>query len=99
MLLKFPEKDSMKNRKALDLHLRRMLQDAKCSSCLCFLHLQQYYGHIRVMYTVGYSLSLVALVLALCILIFFRYIFDGNKIKGPLKGIFQSTSQHCNVWL
>lgn len=43
------------------------------SSCLCFLHLQHYYGHIRVMYTVGYSLSLVALVLALCILIFFRY--------------------------
>uniref|UniRef100_A0A665VFT3 Glucagon receptor a n=1 Tax=Echeneis naucrates TaxID=173247 RepID=A0A665VFT3_ECHNA len=37
----------------------------------CF-HLQQYYGHIRVMYTVGYSLSLVALVLALGILIFFR---------------------------
>ncbi|XP_075889229.1 glucagon receptor [Nelusetta ayraudi] len=32
----------------------------------------QYYGHIQVMYTVGYSLSLVALVLALCILIFFR---------------------------
>ncbi|XP_037332617.2 glucagon receptor [Pungitius pungitius] len=32
----------------------------------------QYYGHIRVMYTVGYSLSLVALVLALGILIFFR---------------------------
>ncbi|KAM9780196.1 glucagon receptor [Neosynchiropus ocellatus] len=33
---------------------------------------QQYYGHIQVMYTVGYSLSLVALVLALGILIFFR---------------------------
>nr|XP_019949731.1 PREDICTED: glucagon receptor-like isoform X3 [Paralichthys olivaceus] len=33
---------------------------------------QQYYGHIRIMYTVGYSLSLVALVLALGILIFFR---------------------------
>nr|XP_057904154.1 glucagon receptor [Doryrhamphus excisus] len=33
---------------------------------------QQYYGHIRIMYTVGYSLSLVALVLALSILIFFR---------------------------
>ncbi|KAM9843629.1 glucagon receptor [Aulostomus maculatus] len=32
----------------------------------------QYYGHIRIMYTVGYSLSLVALVLALGILIFFR---------------------------
>ncbi|XP_068193437.1 glucagon receptor isoform X1 [Antennarius striatus] len=32
----------------------------------------QYYGHIRVMYTVGYSLSLVALVLALGVLIFFR---------------------------
>ncbi|KAM9394182.1 glucagon receptor [Pholidichthys leucotaenia] len=32
----------------------------------------EYYGHIRVMYTVGYSLSLVALVLALGILIFFR---------------------------
>ncbi|KAM8844410.1 glucagon receptor isoform 1-T2 [Spinachia spinachia] len=32
----------------------------------------QYYAHIRVMYTVGYSLSLVALVLALGILIFFR---------------------------
>uniref|UniRef100_A0A7N9AXK1 Glucagon receptor a n=1 Tax=Mastacembelus armatus TaxID=205130 RepID=A0A7N9AXK1_9TELE len=31
-----------------------------------------YYGHIRIMYTVGYSLSLVALVLALGILIFFR---------------------------
>lgn len=38
---------------------------------MCF-HLQQYYGHIQVMYTVGYSLSLVALVLALGILIFFR---------------------------
>lgn len=34
--------------------------------------LQQYYVHIRIMYTVGYSLSLVALVLALGILIFFR---------------------------
>ncbi|XP_077591229.1 glucagon receptor isoform X1 [Stigmatopora nigra] len=33
---------------------------------------QQFYGHIRIMYTVGYSLSLVALVLALSILIFFR---------------------------
>ncbi|XP_036946061.1 glucagon receptor isoform X1 [Acanthopagrus latus] len=33
---------------------------------------EQYYSHIRVMYTVGYSLSLVALVLALGILIFFR---------------------------
>ncbi|KAG7505898.1 hypothetical protein JOB18_042354 [Solea senegalensis] len=33
---------------------------------------QQYYGHIRIMYTVGYSLSLVALVLALGILVFFR---------------------------
>ncbi|XP_041861534.1 glucagon receptor [Melanotaenia boesemani] len=33
---------------------------------------QQYYGHIRIMYTVGYSLSLVALVLALGILLFFR---------------------------
>ncbi|KAF0032794.1 hypothetical protein F2P81_015084 [Scophthalmus maximus] len=33
---------------------------------------QQYYGHIRIMYTVGYSLSLVALVLALGILICFR---------------------------
>uniref|UniRef100_A0A4W6G035 Glucagon receptor a n=1 Tax=Lates calcarifer TaxID=8187 RepID=A0A4W6G035_LATCA len=33
---------------------------------------QQYYGYIRIMYTVGYSLSLVALVLALGILIFFR---------------------------
>ncbi|XP_077385327.1 glucagon receptor [Festucalex cinctus] len=33
---------------------------------------QQYYGHIRIMYTVGYSLSLVALVLALSILIFFK---------------------------
>lgn len=32
----------------------------------------QYYGHIRIMYTVGYSLSLVALVLALGILISFR---------------------------
>lgn len=32
----------------------------------------QYYGHIQIMYTVGYSLSLVALVLALAILIFFR---------------------------
>uniref|UniRef100_A0A3P9D2G7 Glucagon receptor b n=1 Tax=Maylandia zebra TaxID=106582 RepID=A0A3P9D2G7_9CICH len=32
----------------------------------------QYYVHIRIMYTVGYSLSLVALVLALGILIFFR---------------------------
>ncbi|XP_077591232.1 glucagon receptor isoform X2 [Stigmatopora nigra] len=32
----------------------------------------QFYGHIRIMYTVGYSLSLVALVLALSILIFFR---------------------------
>ncbi|CAG5897872.1 glucagon receptor [Menidia menidia] len=32
----------------------------------------QYYGHIRIMYTVGYSLSFVALVLALGILIFFR---------------------------
>ncbi|XP_028268647.1 glucagon receptor isoform X2 [Parambassis ranga] len=31
-----------------------------------------YYAHIRIMYTVGYSLSLVALVLALGILIFFR---------------------------
>ncbi|CAG01110.1 unnamed protein product, partial [Tetraodon nigroviridis] len=31
-----------------------------------------YYGHIQIMYTVGYSLSLVALVLALGILIFFR---------------------------
>lgn len=38
---------------------------------VCFA-LQQYYSHIRVMYTVGYSLSLVALVLALGILIFFR---------------------------
>ncbi|XP_077474668.1 glucagon receptor [Stigmatopora argus] len=33
---------------------------------------QGYYDHIRIMYTVGYSLSLVALVLALSILIFFR---------------------------
>ncbi|XP_061830415.2 glucagon receptor-like [Nerophis lumbriciformis] len=33
---------------------------------------QQYYRHIRIMYTIGYSLSLVALVLALSILIFFR---------------------------
>ncbi|KAF7651370.1 hypothetical protein LDENG_00111990, partial [Lucifuga dentata] len=32
----------------------------------------QYYGQIQIMYTVGYSLSLVALVLALGILIFFR---------------------------
>uniref|UniRef100_A0A3Q2Z8A3 Glucagon receptor a n=1 Tax=Hippocampus comes TaxID=109280 RepID=A0A3Q2Z8A3_HIPCM len=32
----------------------------------------QYYSHIRIMYTVGYSLSLVALVLALSILICFR---------------------------
>ncbi|XP_036003931.1 glucagon receptor [Fundulus heteroclitus] len=31
-----------------------------------------YYGYIRMLYTVGYSLSLVALVLALGILIFFR---------------------------
>ncbi|XP_015253995.1 PREDICTED: glucagon receptor [Cyprinodon variegatus] len=31
-----------------------------------------YYGYIRIMYTVGYSMSLVALVLALGILIFFR---------------------------
>lgn len=38
---------------------------------VCF-RLQHYYGHIQVMYTVGYSLSLVALVLALGILIFFR---------------------------
>lgn len=37
-----------------------------------YLDLQLYYGHIRIMYTVGYSLSLVALVLALGILIFFR---------------------------
>ncbi|XP_069559058.1 glucagon receptor isoform X1 [Brachyistius frenatus] len=33
---------------------------------------QEYYGHIQIMYTVGYSLSLVALILALGILIFFR---------------------------
>lgn len=32
----------------------------------------QYYGQIWIMYTVGYSLSLVALILALGILIFFR---------------------------
>uniref|UniRef100_A0A3P9DUF0 Glucagon receptor n=1 Tax=Maylandia zebra TaxID=106582 RepID=A0A3P9DUF0_9CICH len=38
----------------------------------CDSHEQQYYVHIRIMYTVGYSLSLVALVLALGILIFFR---------------------------
>uniref|UniRef100_A0A672ZC00 Glucagon receptor-like n=1 Tax=Sphaeramia orbicularis TaxID=375764 RepID=A0A672ZC00_9TELE len=31
-----------------------------------------YYGYIRIMYTVGYSLSFVALILALGILIFFR---------------------------
>lgn len=39
---------------------------------------QQQYGRIltqlRIMYTVGYSLSLGALLLALGILIFFRYI-------------------------
>uniref|UniRef100_A0AAV2KF18 Glucagon receptor n=1 Tax=Knipowitschia caucasica TaxID=637954 RepID=A0AAV2KF18_KNICA len=33
---------------------------------------QHYYYYIRIMYTVGYSLSFVALVLALSILIFFR---------------------------
>lgn len=33
---------------------------------------QPFYGHIRIMYTVGYSLSFVALVLALGILICFR---------------------------
>lgn len=38
-----------------------------------YIILQPYYGYIRIMYTVGYSMSLVALVLALGILIFFRY--------------------------
>uniref|UniRef100_A0A8C6TTG6 Glucagon receptor a n=1 Tax=Neogobius melanostomus TaxID=47308 RepID=A0A8C6TTG6_9GOBI len=37
-----------------------------------FVCLQHYYSYIRIMYTVGYSLSFVALVLALGILIFFR---------------------------
>nr|XP_004559575.2 glucagon receptor [Maylandia zebra] len=44
---------------------------SECDSHEQAPHLQ-YYVHIRIMYTVGYSLSLVALVLALGILIFFR---------------------------
>ncbi|TKS92054.1 Glucagon receptor [Collichthys lucidus] len=44
---------------------------SECDSSMQHL-LQSYYGHIWVMYTVGYSLSLAALVLALGILIYFR---------------------------
>ncbi|XP_076000263.1 glucagon receptor [Genypterus blacodes] len=46
-----------------------MKNTSECDSNVSSVH---YYGQIRIMYTVGYSLSLVALVLALGILIFFR---------------------------
>ncbi|KAM4530506.1 glucagon receptor isoform 2-T2 [Odontesthes bonariensis] len=44
----------------------------KTSECDFHDSSPQFFGHIRIMYTVGYSLSFVALVLALGILIFFR---------------------------
>ncbi|KAM9783485.1 glucagon receptor [Syngnathus typhle] len=50
----------------------RWLTTKNTSECDSNGPAQQYYGQIRIMYTVGYSLSLVALVLALSILIFFR---------------------------
>ncbi|XP_029692324.1 glucagon receptor [Takifugu rubripes] len=46
--------------------------DKNTSECDSNVPPRPYYGHIQIMYTVGYSLSLVALVLALGILIFFR---------------------------
>ncbi|XP_068509541.1 glucagon receptor isoform X2 [Syngnathus scovelli] len=50
----------------------RWLTTKNTSECDSNGPTQQYYGQIQIMYTVGYSLSLVALVLALSILIFFR---------------------------